>query len=73
MSLEENCQCGKALLPIQLIEHGKVKQMPTESFHPYVLGLWYRKVLCMLPKEKCEHKLSYKPSDIQWCTVCKIC
>lgn len=57
----------------QLKEHGGAKLICLHrAFNPMFYCLWYRKILCMLPKEKHKHQVSHKLSNLQWCPACKI-
>jgi hypothetical protein len=46
--------------PIQLIEHGDVELVPTESLCTHFKYLWYRKGLSILSKQKQKHQASHK-------------
>ena len=50
----------------QLIE----QRSQAGAFTPVFLCLWYRKVLCMLPKDIHKHEASHKPFVLQWCPAC---
>lgn len=50
-----------------------VKLVPAQSLHTYLLGIRYRKDLCMLPKVKHNYKPSRKCSDLQSCRSYEIC
>ena len=38
---------------------------------PLLASVWYRKVLCMLPKEKQKQQPRYTPFHLPWCPACK--
>lgn len=53
---------GLRTTPTQLIEHGEVRLVPTQSPYLYVLAFW---VFHMLPKEKHQHYFSHKAGGRQ--------
>lgn len=50
---------------LYLTDHGEADLLPNESLHGYRLVFMAWKVHCMLPGDKGNHQLSYKPGDGQ--------